>query len=537
MMIWTSHLVITPILLPLAVSAVLLLVDERRRRLKRVLSIGTTLALFINALALLYLITVPDAAGQTGMLTYLLGNWPAPFSIVLVADRLSVLFLLLTSILGFASLLYASARWDRAGPRFHALFLLLLMGTNGAFLTGDLFNLFVFFEVMLAASYGLALHGSGVARTKAGLHYVAINIATSLLFLIGVSLIYGTTGTLNMADLAARIARVPQTDLMLLEAGMAILGIAFLVKAGMWPLSFWLPATYAAATAPVAAAFAILTKVGIYVIVRLTSLLFSEGAGRVASLADTWLLVGGIATIIYGTIGVLSARTLARLAGHYLLISSGTLLGAIGMGSPAVLAAALFYMASSTLAVGAFYLIIEPIERGGDDDGPSLPGEPVFDDEYTGIPEQEAEDEIGVVIPATIAILGGGFTFCTLLLSGMPPLSGFIGKFAIIDGLLRSDDVSIPAWVFITLIILSGLTVLITMTRAGIDLIWTPAERPHNDLRILEAAPIGFLLALCLALMIYAGTAMRYMEDTVRGLGKPQDYIGSVLAAPTRVAP
>lgn len=538
MMTWTSHLIITPILLPLVAGAVLLMVDERRRKLKRGLSIGAALLLLVNALALLYLVTVPDAAGQPRQLAYLLGNWRAPFGIVLVADRLTVLFLLLTSILGLTSLLYSAARWDRAGPRFHALFLLLLMGVNGAFLTGDLFNLFVFFEVMLAASYGLALHGSGVARTKAGLHYVTINVATSLLFLIGVSLIYATTGTLNMADLASRIPAVPPDDLMLFEAGAAILGIAFLVKAGMWPLNFWLPPTYAAAPAPVAAVFSILTKVGIYIIIRLTSLLFGDEAGRVAHFTDTWLVIGGIATIIYGTIGVLSARTLARLAGQYVLISSGTLLGAIGIGNPVVLTAALFYLTSSTLAVGAFYLIIEPIERRGDDDGASVPGEPVFDDEYTGALDAGEEDEIGVVIPATIAILGGGFAFCTLLLSGLPPLSGFIGKFAILEGLMRfGGDIDTTTWVFIAVIILSGLAVLITMTRAGIDLIWTPTEAPQHDLRILEAVPIGTLLTICLALMIYAGTAMHFMEDTVRGLDDRQFYIDSVSTAPRRVAP
>ena len=139
---------------------------------------------------------------------YLLGNWPPPFAIVLVLDRLSALMLLLTALLALPALVFAMARWDRRGQHFHSLFQFLLMGLNGAFLTGDLFNLFVFFEVLLAASYGLALHGSGALRVRAGLHYIAINLAASLLFLIGVSLIYGVTGTLNMADLAASVPLV-----------------------------------------------------------------------------------------------------------------------------------------------------------------------------------------------------------------------------------------------------------------------------------------------------------------------------------------
>ena len=530
---WIDHLVIAPIVLPLVVAAAMLLFDERRRWLKRTLGIATTLALLGISLTLLHLTNTPAADGGLAKpLVYLLGNWRAPFGIVLVADRLSAIMLVLTSILGFTAMLYALARWDRAGPRFHALFLLLLMGVNGAFLTGDIFNLFVFFEVLLAASYGLALHGSGAIRIKAGLHYVAINVATSLLFLIGVSMIYGVTGTLNMADLADRISVVSPRDLMLLEAGAAILGIAFLVKAGMWPLSFWLPTTYAAAAPPAAAMFAIMSKVGIYILLRMSSLLFGHEAGAAAGFGDGWLTVAGLATMAYGIIGVLSSRTLTRVAGYYVLVSSGTLLAAIGTASPLVWAAALFYLVSSTLAVGAFYLLIEPVERRDKEDVAFAVTEPVFEDEYAGISE-EAEDEVGIVIPATIAILGGGFIFCSLLLSGLPPLSGFIAKFAIIDGLLRfQTDVAPATWTFIGLILFSGVAVLVTMTRAGIDLLWAPSSRPQSHLRVVEAAPIGILLAVCLALIVQAGPVMRYMESTARALGQPQLYSEAVLATP-----
>jgi multicomponent K+:H+ antiporter subunit D len=529
---WLHHLIVAPILLPLVVAAAMLLFDERRRWLKRVLGIGACTALLAISIVLLRFAILPGAdGGPAKPLVYLLGNWRAPFGIVLVVDRLSALMLVLTSLLGCAAVVYALARWDKAGPRFHALLLFLLMGVNGALLTGDIFNLFVFFEVMLAASYGLVLHGSGVARTKAGLHYVAINVATSLLFLIGVGLIYGVTGTLNMADLAARIPLVPAHDLMLLEGGAAILGVAFLVKAGMWPLGFWLPRTYAAASPPAAAVFAILSKVGIYAVLRLTSLFFGAGAGAAAGFADTGLMAGGLATIAYGLIGILASHTLKRVAGHYLLVSSGTLLAAIGTGSPAVQAAALFYLVSSTLAVAALYLLIEPVERGeSDDDTPAT--EAVFEDEYVGIFEEE-EDEIGIAIPATIAILGGAFICCSLLLSGLPPLSGFVAKFAIIDGLLRFENPISPAtWAFIALLILAGLAALITMTRAGIDLLWTPAERPQSHLSIVEAAPIALLLLAAFALVIQAGPVMRYMEAAARTLGQPHLYSDAVLAAP-----
>jgi len=407
------------------------------------------------------------------------------------------------------------------------------MGLNGAFLTGDLFNLFVFFEVLLAASYGLLLHGSGAVRVKAGLHYVSINIATSLLFLIGAALIYGVTGTLNMADLANRIPLVTGSDLALLQGGMAILGIAFLVKAGMWPLGFWLPRTYAAATPPVAAIFAILSKVGIYAVLRVYLLLLGGDEGWTASSGEEWLLFGGMATIAFGTIGVLAVRTLSRVAGYCVIISSGTLLATIGAGEGAVLAGVLFYLVSSTLAVSAFYLLIELVERQEGDAGMQTAGESVFDDEYTVALGRDQENEIGIMIPATIAIVGGGFAFCALLIAGLPPLSGFIAKFAIIDGLLGLDEgVATPIWCLIALIIISGMATLIATTRAGIDLIWTPSDKPQPVLRVAEALPVGILLAVCLGLMIFAGPTMRYMERAGHSLADRQGYIQSVLGAP-----
>ena len=175
----------------------------------------------------------------------------------------------LTGVVAFAASIYSTSRWDRAGVHFHPLLQLQLMGLNGAFLTGDLFNLFVFFEVMLAASYGLLLHGSGRLRVQAGLHYVAINLAASSLFLIGAALLYGVTGTLNMADLGVRIAQLAPADRGLVHAAAAILATAFFAKAGAWPLNFWLVPAYSAAVSPVGAVFALLTKLGIYTVLRL----------------------------------------------------------------------------------------------------------------------------------------------------------------------------------------------------------------------------------------------------------------------------
>ena len=529
---WLNHLIIAPILLPLVASALLLLLDERRRMAKNAIALATLLAVLVISVALLLQTVRVGISGNSATRVYLIGDWTAPFGIVLVADWLSDLMIVLTAIIALAAFVYALARWDRAGPRFQALFLLQIMGLNGAFLTGDLFNLFVFFEILLAASYGLLLHGSGAERIKAGLHYVAINVGASLLFLIGVALIYGVTGTLNMADLATIIPGVVGGDLALLQSGFAVLGIAFLLKAGMWPLGFWLPRTYAAAVPPAAAVFALLSKVGIYALLRVYLLLFGTEVGWAGNFGEEWLLFGGIATVAYGTIGVLAARTLSRVAGFCVIISSGTLLASIGAGEGTSLSPILFYMVSSTLGLSAFYLLLELVERREAEAGIQAIVEPVFEDEYTGTIAEPEEEEVGIVIPATIALLGGAFAFCALLLAGLPPLSGFIAKFAIIHNLLNlGQDVSAAVWVFVFLLIGSGLAILIATTRAGIDLLWEPSDKPQPPLRIAEAVPVGALLAVCLGLMVFASPVMRYMERTSLSLQDRQGYINAVLGA------
>ncbi|MFN3501681.1 MAG: proton-conducting transporter membrane subunit, partial [Allorhizobium sp.] len=258
MIAWSHHLIVTPILLPMMTAAILLFIDERNRTTKALVSLTATVLLLANALVLFLIESGPNSFDNV----YLLGNWAAPFGVVLVIDGLSAMMLLLTAVLAIAALVFSMAKWHAVGAHFHTLFQLLLVGVNGALLTGDLFNLFVFFEVMLAASYGLLLHGTGTLRVKSGLHYIAVNLVAALFFLIGVSLVYGTAGTLNMADLALRMPEMEPDRLILMEAGAAVLGVAFLIKVGMWPLCFWLPSAYSAASAPVAGMFAILSKVG-----------------------------------------------------------------------------------------------------------------------------------------------------------------------------------------------------------------------------------------------------------------------------------
>jgi multicomponent K+:H+ antiporter subunit D len=521
---------IAPVVLPLLVGAVMLaLGGERRRNVNAALNVVSTFVLVGVAIVLL---RAADAAPTGVMGVYRLGNWPAPFAIVLVVDRLSALMLLLTSLLAAAAVVFSLARWHRVGVLFHPLFQFLLMGINGAFLTGDLFNLFVFFEVLLAASYGLALYGSGLRGVKAGLHYIVINLAASLLFLVGVSLIYGVSGTLNMADLAARIPAIRAEDRALLEAGAGILGIAFLVKAGMWPLCFWLPPTYAAASPPVASIFAILTKVGAYILLRLWLLLFGNDAGASAQFGGEWLLLGGMATIAFGAIGSLAAQDMARLAAFSVLVSSGTVLAAIGMAQVGVTSGALFYLISSTLGLGAFFLLIELVERGREPGADVLA---VTREAYGEDDEVEEAEEVGIAIPATMGVLGLAFLVCALVISGLPPLSGFIAKFALLTAALnpQSGDSGVPgaAWAFLVVLILSGLASLIALTRAGIRAFWASPDRTVPRVRLIEMAPVAVLLLLCAMQTIEAGPIMRFMQATAQSLHAPQDYVRGVLGA------
>jgi len=528
-----SHLIVVPVLLPLATAALMLLLGEGRRPIKAMVNLLSTVTGLVLALYLLWQVQgAPSAFG-----VYLPGNWSVPFGIVLVLDRLSALMLVLTGCIGLASLLYALARWHQAGVYFHVLFQLQLMGLYGAFLTADLFNLFVFFEVLLAASYGLLLHGGGAPRVRAGLHYIAVNLVASLLFLIGVAVLYGVTGTLNMADIAVKLPLVPAGDGGLLHAGAAILAIAFLAKAALWPLNFWLPGTYGAASAPVAALFAILTKVGVYAVLRLWTLCFPADAGGSALFGSGALIWGGVLTLAFGAVGMLASQQLARFAAYSVIASSGTLVAAFGFGAPALAGGALFYLASSTLAGAALFLLVELLERARQvelgpealDDGRDVLTTFTEAEPPPGINlDDEEEVLIGRAIPAALVFLGLTFTVCGLVVSGLPPLSGFVAKLAMLTALI---DLQRPAaWTLFALLLLSGLMAATALLRIGMRHFWTAEVHASPRLRVVETLPIGLLLAVGLALVLNGEAALDYMQQTAISLHTPAAYIDAVFS-------
>jgi multicomponent K+:H+ antiporter subunit D len=499
-----NHWIILPILLPALVAPLIALIARHDIVLARIFSVGTTVLL----LGLGVMLTGVATAGETQV--YLLGNWVAPFGIVLVLDRLSALMLTLTALLGLAVLLYAINGWDKRGQHFHSLFLFQLMGINGAFLTGDLFNLFVFFEVLLIASYGLMVHGGGAARVKAGVQYVIVNLLGSTLFLVAVGLIYSVTGTLNMADLAQRVAHIAPADQGLLHAGALLLLLVFGIKAALVPMQFWLPGTYALAPAPVAALFAIMTKVGAYSIIRVYTLIFGASGESAVALATPWLIPAALATLVLGMLGVLAARSLGQLVSFAVIASMGTLLAAVALFTPASVSAALYYLVHSTLAAGALFLIVDMV-------GARRPG---HDDNLTVAP--------GFAHGGMIAAL---FFLGAIAMAGMPPLSGFIGKLLILDG-VRGH--AWGPWIWAT-ILGTSLLGLLGFARAGSTLFWKSASvegtlaAPEGLATALPIVTIGLLLMASVLITIFAGALSGYLDQTAAQLFDPQGYIDAVL--------
>lgn len=496
-----NHAPILPILLPMAAAIALLLLPAANRR-------GVALVSMLAQLVVAVLLLAMADDGTVGV--YRLGDWPAPYGIVLVADRLAAMMVAVTTVLGLAALAHACAGSDRDGRHFHPLFQLQLAGLNGAFLTGDMFNLFVFFEILLLASYGLLMHGGGAARARAGIAYVVLNLTGSALFLIALGLIYGTLGTLNIADIAVVLAQVPAADQALARTAAALLVAVFLLKAALLPLSFWLPHVYAAAGAPVAALFAVMTKVGIYALLRLETIGLA-GAPATVGLLQPWLPVLALLTIAAGTLGALAARRLAGVAANLVLVSTGTLLAAITVGTPTATAAALYYLPHTTLVTGGLFLLVDHLsrERGikGDtiNNGPPLP---------------------------RALLLGAAFLVLGAAAAGVPPLSGFLGKVMVMQAVREAP---LGGWVWAGLLV-SGLVVALVLARAASAFFWEAAPdeppAPLAEPSLTGRRTVAALLLLVAAspiLTLAAAPVAAYARATADQLHARTPYIEAVL--------
>ena len=508
-----NHWIIAPVIVPLLAGGICMVMAARSPRVAAWVSLAGTLAFALVAAVLLV------QAGDGDVRTYLLGNWPAPFGITLALDRLSALMLVLTALVALLALVYALAGDDRRGRHFHTLFQFQLMGLAGAFLTADLFNLFVFFEVLLCASYGLMLHGEGrghTARLKATVHYLVFNLTGSALFLIAVALLYGITGTLNMADMALRLAALPTESAMLAQSAALMLLVVFAVKAALLPLYFWLPDAYANATAPVAALFAIMTKVGVYCITRTTTLLFSNAGDELHSVVAGVFLPAlpalALASLVLAVLGVLSARRLRGLIAYLVVASAGTLLLAIGLSTTDSIAAGLFYLVHSTLTASVWFLVadrIADVRECGDELQHSVP-----------------------MHPRVWAPMGVAFLISAVAVAGMPPLAGFLGKALLLDA---ASTTRYGTWVFVG-VLLSSFGVLIALSRAGTTIFWRRGAQADAVLRSdatnrSKGAAIAFGLGLVIATSIFAKPIGDYTNAAAVQLADRRGYIDAVLKA------
>jgi multicomponent K+:H+ antiporter subunit D len=512
---WGTHAPVLSVLLPSLTAVALLLLGDHEglsaqggphggacARWRRALSLASA------ALGLAMAAGLVARATSGELMVYELGEWPAPFGIVLVLDRLSALMVLLTQLVAVPVLWYACGGWDVRGRHFHAVFHFQLMGLNGAFLTGDLFNLFVFFEVLLIASYVLMLHGLGRERLRMGVHYVMLNLTASALFLIGLAMFYSVTGTLNMADAALQVARLEGDALRLAQSAALILLVVFGLKAALVPLYFWLPGTYAAASAPVAALFALMTKVGVYSIVRVHWVIFGVDAGAASLTAQPWLLPAALLTSVLGVLGALAAHTLARMVAYLTVSSVGTILTGVALFTPSTLSAALYYTLHSTVVIAGLFLFTELVaaQRG------------TMHDRLQPAPAVREPVLLGVMM-----------LFGAASAAGLPPLPGFLGKLMLLQS---TADLPVQPWVWAVVLGVGFLT-LLGLARAGVVMFWHvqpddgSATAAGSSARLL-AAPWIFM-GLTVAMALAASPIKAYTDALAQQLTDKDHYAATVL--------
>jgi len=544
-----NHALLLPVLIPLVAAAAMVALPARARPLQRALHALATLALLPVAAAL----ARRAASGEIAV--YALGNWPAPFGIVLQVDRLGALMLVLTAVLACCCMIATTSSDALRGRYFYPLFQFQLMGLNGAFVAGDLFNLFVFFELLLIASYALLLHGGGRLRVRNGLHYLVLNLAGSSFFLIALGVLYGVTGTLNMVDAGIRLAQLAASradTLPLASFAGAMLMLVFGLKAALFPLSFWLPQAYRSAIGPVSALFAIMTKVGVYAMLRCDALVFGGAAGLLRGFMHdvAWWLA--IATIGFGAIGALAVQSLKATTGYVVLVSVGLLVAAVSMQSPAAWSALLYYLVSTTLCTAALFVLSDLLE--------AQPQTPEAADELGprgaaaggGTPSVSTALAVASAAPsgtpkaAALALAPPPSRAAALLFLaaaigaiGLPPLSGFIGK-----ALVLAATPLARALVLWPVVLVAGLVLIVAMSRTGTRLLWTipasygygapalPSEPPAaSSAHLAKLAACALLLGCVVAITLGAGPLTRYLEASAAQLSEHGAYVDAVLRA------
>jgi multicomponent Na+:H+ antiporter subunit D len=518
-----------PVLIPTLAAAATLFAG-RRPRLQRTIALLALTAVVAVCAALLYL------ADRDGTIAVHVGGWGqsvpgmGPLGITLVVDRLSAMMLLVSAIVLLAVVFYAIGQGIRDGDEhqpvsiFLPTYLVLSAGVCTAFLAGDLFNLFVGFEVLLAASFVLLTIGASTERVRAGIAYVMVSMVSSLIFLIGIALIYGATGTLNMAELSVRLDDVPAGTR---AALFAVLMVAFGIKAAVFPLSTWLPDSYPTAPAPVTAVFAgLLTKVGVYAIIRAHSLLFPGGA------MDRVLLVAALLTMLVGILGAIAQSDIKRLLSFTLVSHIGYMVFGISLSSALGMAGAIYYVAHHIVVQTTLFLVVGLIER------------------QAGASTLQRLGGLAAASPLLALV----FFVPALNLGGIPPFSGFIGKVALLEA--GSQNGSILALILVGASVVTSLLTLYVMARVWTKAFWRArADAPEGNLSaaapsaLLDDAedvsyadrddvgrmpvgmllPTGALIAVGLTLTVLAGPIFAYTERAADEVLDRGQYISAVL--------
>ncbi len=492
-----TWLVPLPVVLPLF-GAGLALALYRNARIQRVISVVVlSLVLVVSAVLLVQ--------ADAGPLVVDVGNWAAPVGIDLVVDRLSALMLTVSSAVTLCVLLYSLAQGEADGDEaapvsiYHPTYLVLTAGVANAFLSGDLFNIYVGFEILLAASFVLLTMGGTGERIRAGSIYVVVALLSSVLFLVALALTYAATGTVNLAQLAERLPEIDPGIRLLLQV---LLLLAFGIKAAIFPLSAWLPDSYPTAPAPVTAVFAgLLTKVGVYAIIRVQTLLFPEGR------LDDVLMWAALATMLVGILGAVAQDDIKRLLSFTLVSHIGFMIFGIALGSQAGSTAAIYYVAHHITVQTALFLVVGLIERRG------------------GTTSLDMLGGLAKLAPV-LAVL---FFVPAMNLAGIPPLSGFLGKVGLMQAGVADGSV-----LAITLVIGGALTSLLTLyalVKAWNKAFWQtpPAPLPDRRLPVGMIGPAAALVVLGLGLTVAAGPLYEYTQRTATDLAERTPYIEAVL--------
>ncbi|OIJ22092.1 Na+/H+ antiporter subunit D [Anaerobacillus alkalidiazotrophicus] len=491
-----NNIVFLPILLPLIVGVVLLFFANNLK-VQRVISGITMFTLLGLSLYLTHIVY------YGGIHTLELGNWRAPFGIVLVADNFAALMVLLTSIVGIVCLFfgYQTLSEQRQKGYFFPFYFFLITGVNGAFLTGDIFNLFVFFEVMLISSYILIVHGGTKYQLRESIKYVIINVFASGLFIVAIAYIYAVTGTLNMADISVKVAELEQQGVLNVIAILFLL--VFGMKGALFPLYFWLPKSYYGPPAAIAALFGgLLTKVGIYAIIRTFTLIFYHES----SFTHTIIMVIAGATMFFGVLGAVSQFDFKRILSFHIISQVGYMVMGLAIFTPLALAGAIYHIAHNIFVKSALFLYAGATQK------------------VTGTTDLK---KMGGLLK-THPFLGWTFFISAMAMAGIPPLSGFFSKFALVLSGIQEQQYYI---VFVALFV--GILTLFSMMKIFIYAFWGEQKLTDEEAKERkigkEVVSILPLVALAIIMGLAAEPVFSYLLQVAEEILEPSIYINSVL--------